>query len=230
MAETNNLNAGYFIDEPGYEDVAVLVMRSFVGTEEDETPFQSVNTYFIETAAALGKTKLIIDVSANDGGTILQGYNLFKQLFPSILPYGASRFRAHEAFNLLGQQSSYLAGLVPRGPDENATYQDISSSAFNYRTDVDVNYENFDSWAEKYGPDVLGPQLDTFSSILRWNMNDVLTPYNSGGIDISGYLNRTNITTQPFAPENIIIVSIVTKLNTFWFQIECLLTRCPTDR
>lgn len=207
VSETNNLNAGYFIDEPGYEDVAVLAVRSFVGSSADEIPFQSVNTYFIETAAALGKTKLILDLSANGGGTILQGYDLFKQLFPSILPYGASRFRAHEALNLLGEQSSYLSGLVPRSLNDNATYLDIESSAFNYRTDVDVNYENFDSWAEKYGPHALGPQPDNFTSIIRWNLSDVLTPLNSGGIDISGYLNRTNITAQPFAAENIIIVS-----------------------
>lgn len=208
VSETNNLNAGYFIDAPGYEDVAVLVVRSFVGTEDDEVPFQAVNTYFIETAAAMGKTKLIIDVSANGGGTILQGYDIFKQLFPSVLPYGASRYRAHEAFNLLGEQSSYLSGLVPRSLDANVTYSDIESSALNYRTDANVNYQPFTSWPEKYGPDVLGPQPDNFSSIIRWNLSDVLTPLNSGGIDVSGYLNRTNITAQPFAAENIIIVSL----------------------
>lgn len=207
VSETNNLNAGYFIDAPGYEDVAVLVVRSFVGTEADEIPFQAVNTYFIETAAAMGKTKLIVDVSANGGGTILQGYDLFKQLFPSILPYGASRFRAHEALNLMGEQGSYLSGLVPRSLSDNETFTDIESSEFNYRTYLDVNYEPFTSWPEWYGPHALGPQPDNFTSLFRWNLSDVLTPLNSGGIDISGYLNRTNITAQPFAAENIIIVS-----------------------
>lgn len=38
-------------------------------------------------------------------------------------------------------------------------------------------------------------------------MSDVLTPLNSGGIDISGYLNRSNITTQPFKAENIVVVT-----------------------
>lgn len=66
------------MDGPGYEDVAVLSVPSFVGTSEDEIPFQIVNTYFLNYAKAQGKKKLIIDVSANGGGTILQGYDLFK--------------------------------------------------------------------------------------------------------------------------------------------------------
>lgn len=207
VQEMTNQNAGYFIDEPGYEDVAVLVARSFISTEADEIPFQAVNTFFIETAAALGKTKLIIDVSANGGGTILQGYDLFKQLFPSILPYGASRYRAQEALNLMGEQASYLSGLVPRSLNNNDTFVDITSSYWDYRSDVDVDYQNFDSWPNKYAPVALGPEPDNFTALVRWNLSDVLTPWNSGGIDVSGYLNRTNITSQPFAPENIVIVS-----------------------
>ena len=206
VREKSNLNSGYYIDAPGYEDVAVLVMPSFVSTDSDEIPFQAVNTYFLEAARAANKTKLIIDVSANGGGTILQGYDIFKQLFPQILPYGATRFRAHEAFNLLGEQVSYLAGLAPRSLSDNDTYQDIESSAFNYRTDADVNYEPFTSWAEKYGPHAFGPEPDNFTSIIRWNLSDVLIPLNSGGIDISGYGNRTNFTTSPFATENIIVI------------------------
>lgn len=201
----DNQNSGYFLDGEGYEDVAVLAVNSFVGAGS-EVDFQNVNSELIAAAVAANKSKLIIDVSANGGGTILQGYDLFKQLFPSILPYGATRFRAHEAFNLIGIEDSYLAGLFPRSLSENETIQDIESGSFNYRTDADVNYEPFTSWAEKYGPREYGPANDTFTSIIRWNLSDVLTPDNSGGIYVSGYLNRSNVTVQPFARENIIIV------------------------
>ncbi len=91
--------------------------NSFPGTTSDLEPTplvltlrQIVNTWLINLAKASGKKKLIIDVSANGGGTILQGYDLFKQLFPSILPYGATRFRAHEAFNLIGEEVSWYTG------------------------------------------------------------------------------------------------------------------------
>ncbi|KAI4723551.1 hypothetical protein E4T48_00028 [Aureobasidium sp. EXF-10727] len=206
VKQTNNLNSGYFIPEAGYDDVAVLVVPSFVSLDTAEVEFQNVNSELIAAALAANKTKLIIDVSANGGGTILQGYDLFKQLFPSILPYGATRFRAHEAFDVLGQEYSEISAHYPRSLAENDTVRGILSSAWNYRTDVDVNYENFYSWDEKYGPHEFGPYNDTFTSIIRWNMSDVLTTDNSGGIVISGYNNRTNVTTQPFAAEDIIIV------------------------
>lgn len=89
----------------------------------------------------------------------------------------------------------------------NDTAADLVSSAFNYRTDTNVNYEPFTSWADKYGPETFGPGPDNYTNIVRWNMSDVLTPLNSGGIDISGYLNRSNITTQPFKAENIVVVT-----------------------
>lgn len=38
------------------------------------------------------------------------------------------------------------------------------------------------------------------------NLSDPLTPDNSGGIYVSGYLNRSNITAQPFAAKNIVVV------------------------
>lgn len=207
VREMSNLNSGYFLDGAGYDDVVVLSVPSFVGSTADEIPFQAVNTFTINRAIAANKTKLIIDVSANGGGTILQGYDLFKQLFPSILPYGATRFRAHEAFNIIGEELSAYSALVPRSLSTNDTVQGIVSSAFNYRTDADVNYQPFTSWAEKYGPHAYGPEPDNFTSIIRWNLSDVLTPDNSGGIYVSGYLNRSNITTQPFAAEDIVIVT-----------------------
>lgn len=205
----NNLNSGYFLEGEGYDDVAVLSLASFGESLPDPGDFQAVNTYLIDQAVANNKTKLILDLSANGGGIILQGYDLFKLLFPSKLPYGATRFRAHEAIDYIGQESSYYSGLVPRDINANDTALEIVSSYANYRTDVDVNYENFDSWADKYGPEHLlsTPGDGNFTNIIRWNMSDVLTPENSGGIFISGYNNRTNITQQPFAAENIVIVT-----------------------
>jgi hypothetical protein len=207
VRHSNNLNSGYFLDQPGFEDVAVLVVPSFVGTRSAEKEFQNVNSELIAAALAANKTKLIIDVSANGGGTILQGYDLFKQLFPSILPYGGNRFRAHEAFDVLGQEFSEFASHYPRSLSVDPDIADgVLSSPLNYRTDADVNYEPFTSWAEKFGPDTYGPGPDDFTSIIRWNLSDVLTRYNSLGIDISGYTNRTNVTVQPFEAENIIVV------------------------
>ena len=206
VRQKSNLNSGYFLEGEGYDDIAVLSLPSFVGTTYNELSFQAANANVITEAVSRGKTKLIIDVSANGGGTILQGYDLFKQLFPQILPFGASRFRAHEALDLISQEVSYYSGLVPRSITANESVVSWVSSAWNYRTDTDVNYEAFDSWSEKFRPHSFGPDQDNFTSLFRWNLSDVLTPWNSGGIYVSGYLNRSNVTTQPFAAENIVIV------------------------
>lgn len=131
---------------------------------------------------------------------------MFKQLFPSILPYGATRFRAFESTNLIGKKYSDVAGQVPRTLDTSNTTlteieSDIVSSVFNYRTDINTNYKNFPSWAAKFGPQ--HHYGDNFTNIIRWNLSDVLTPLNSGGIYITGYGNLTNVT-QPFAADDVI--------------------------
>lgn len=202
-----NLNAGYYLDsEP---EVAVLSVNSFVGSGGDdvEQEFQQVNQQFIQDAKTAGKTRLIIDVGANSGGTILQGYDLFKILFPAILPQGNTRFRGHQSVDLIGQQFSAVSGNYPRTlADDNDTLAeieyDIVSSVFNYRTDVDINYENFPSWPAKYGPNVYNG--DNFTNIIRWNLSDVLTPYNSGGIYVHPTIPGA---APPFAPEDIIVLS-----------------------
>ncbi|KAK8248198.1 peptidase S41 family protein-like protein [Phyllosticta capitalensis] len=202
----DNSIAGYYIDEDEYSDVAVLAVAAFGGDIYPDT-FQSVGTDFIAKAKQANKTKLIIDVSANGGGTILLGYDLFKQLFPSILPYGATRFRAHEAFDLIGQKFSWVAREYPRTEDavsSNLTGLDVVPSAFNYRTDVDIDYKNFESWPEKFGPHAYHD--DNFTSIIRWNMSDTMNYFN-GGINITGYENRSNFTAQPFQATDIVIIT-----------------------
>ncbi|SMY28899.1 unnamed protein product [Zymoseptoria tritici ST99CH_1A5] len=203
----NNYNSGYFLDGDGFDDVAVLSLASFASSSPDPVNWQAVNTYLIDRAVAANKTKLIIDLSANSGGLILPVYDIFKLLFPSMLPYGASRFRAHEAFDFVGQEVSYFSKLVERSMNNNDSTLGNIASEFDYHTDSDVNYEPFTSWADKYGPHPLGPTGDLYTDIVRWNLSDVLNPYHTGPWDISGYRSRTNITTQPFAAENIVVVT-----------------------
>lgn len=200
--QTNNFIGGYYLTAAGYEDVAVLSVASFEGKPD----FQDVAYSFIEGAASDGKTKLVIDLSANGGGTILQGYNLFLNLFPDILPYGATRFRAHEAFDLIGEVASaaipYYPFNISTAP---AVWEDFAGGTpFDYRADVDINYQNFGSWPEKYGPHSL--YGDNFTSIIRWNLSDPLNaPEN--GIQINGYGNRTGLPpSRPFDPDNIVIL------------------------
>ncbi|KAL5117080.1 hypothetical protein ACEQ8H_005039 [Pleosporales sp. CAS-2024a] len=199
-----NVN-GFFIDAPGYEDVAVLSVPSFVTSASYEVQFQQTTRDFIPKALAAGKTKLIIDVQANGGGTILQGYDMFKQLFPNEDPYGANRFRATETVNLIGKTYSSVAAHGPRG-DMNYTIARAQSTWFDYHTDMTVDGKPFTSWSDKFGPHNVNG--DKYTTPARWNLSDVLIPYFSGGINITGYGELANFTgPAKFRPENIVIVT-----------------------
>jgi hypothetical protein len=213
IRQENNLIGGYYLSEPAYSSIAVLSVPSFVGLGSEEVSFQDTATDFIASAVADGKTKLVIDVSANGGGTILQGYNLFKNLFPSLVPYGATRFRAHQAFNIIGEIVSSAAGpdypwdnlsAIALGLENYTVLDDFYDTPFDYRADLDINGNDFTSWAEKYGPHEYNG--DEFTSIIRWNLSDPTDIYTSG-IIVDGYQNRTDIPpSQPFAAEDIVIV------------------------
>jgi hypothetical protein len=201
-----NLINGFFIDLPGYEDVAVLQVPNFVGSTSAEIGFQRTSTQFLSKALTAGKTKLIIDLQANGGGTILQGYDLFKQLFPDEDPYGANRFRAHEAIDLIGKAYSSVASNGPREVGENLTVQNAQTSWFDYHTDMTVDGEPFSSWAEKFGPQEVNG--DKYTTPARWNLSDVFVPFFAGGINITGYGPLANVTGAPkFSPENIVILT-----------------------
>lgn len=209
LRQENNLIGGYYLDAAGYEDIAVLSVPSFVGLGSAEETFQQVATDFIAAAVAAGKTKLVIDVSANGGGTILQGYSLFKNLFPALDPYGATRFRAHQAFDIIGEVVSEVAGPVypwnyTATDPTDIVLDDFLGSPFDYRADVDIDGQPFQSWPEKYGPHEYNG--DNFTSIIRWNLSDPTTIYTSG-IIVDGYQNRSAIPlAMPFAASDIVIL------------------------
>jgi hypothetical protein len=201
-----NLINGFYIDAPGYEDVAVLQVPNFVGSTIAEVPFQQLTRNFIPKALADGKTKLIIDLQANGGGTILQGYDMFKQLFPDIEPLGTNRWRAHQAMDLVGQSFSAFGSKFPREWGNNSTISFAQSSYFDYHMDMKPDGTPFSSWDEKIGPQDVNGGLYTTEA--RWNLSDVYVPYVSGGINVTGYGDLANVTGPPkFAPENIVIVT-----------------------
>ena len=204
-----NWIAGYYLNFSGYESVAVLSVPSFVGDIllDTEQEFQATAQTFLAESKAAGKTKLIVDLSANAGGTILQGYDLFKQLFPTMTPFGETRFRAHEAFDIIGEQFSELAAAYPTNQSD-TEIEIAGDNPFNYREDLTVALRQYGSWPAVYGPhEFYG---DNFTSLIRYNLSDPLqtvNPISGVGIVVTGYLNRTNFT-QPYAAEDIILVRL----------------------
>lgn len=200
---------GYYLDTDGYEDVAVLNLATFGGGGVmDSIKMESSN--FFQKAKLEGKTKLIIDLSANGGGQVPQAYSIFKNLFPDAEPYGASRFRAWKDFDLLGQVVSDAVGsnypfdlMYPPGPGMLLT--DFVATPFIAAADMDVNGQVFKSWSDKYGPHEF--EGDQYTSLMRWNFSDPTLIQYSAGFEPFGYGNETNVREQPFAAENIIILT-----------------------
>jgi len=145
----------------------------------------------------------------------LLGYDLYKLLFPNDIDHAATdRFRAFESIDVLGQKFSEVAGTFPRtfvnGTNGNETLAElndnIASSVFNYRSDVNAEGKNFESWADKFGPG-LQQKGDNFTNHQRWNLSDVLIPLNSGGIYVHGYGPLADYKEQPFAAEDVVVVT-----------------------
>ncbi|TVY18750.1 Peptidase S41 family protein ustP [Lachnellula arida] len=196
--------SGYYLDGSGFEDVAVISLLAF----ESESPleFQQTAQKFFADAIQAGKTKLVIDLSANGGGYILQGYDLFRQLFPHIVQDGFSRLR--ESDSLLAISKIYSDSIPPDYDPSTASAETISNyeTFFNYRYDLNLLNQPFQSFNEKFAAHVF--KSDDFTDILRWNLDDPLTTSNETfglGMDITGYGSRKNFT-QPFKAENIIML------------------------
>ncbi|EHK96231.1 hypothetical protein M7I_8085 [Glarea lozoyensis 74030] len=197
---------GYYLNGTGFEDVAVLTSLSF----EPDLPsdFQHLAETFFAEAKAAGKTKLVIDLSVNGGGYILQGYDLFRQLFPSIDQFGASRLRESETFiEAARAYSDAVGGDFDPNTSPDADLINIYETFLNYRYDLNITNQNFTSFAAKFGPVPL--RGDEFTELIRWNFSDPITTINATwgmGMDITGYRSRQNFT-QPFAAEDIIMLT-----------------------
>ncbi|KAK9421588.1 hypothetical protein SUNI508_05518 [Seiridium unicorne] len=77
--------SGYFLNGIADVDIAVLAVSSFsdganVGTLEYLTDFQSTVENFLSQSKAAGKQRLVIDLTANCGGFVIAGYELFSQV------------------------------------------------------------------------------------------------------------------------------------------------------
>ncbi|KAJ5038468.1 uncharacterized protein L3040_007326 [Drepanopeziza brunnea f. sp. 'multigermtubi'] len=195
--------SGYYLDGEGFEDVAVLGVLSFESNSPLE--FQGVIQNFFAAAKAAGKTKLVIDLSANGGGLIFHAYDLFRQLFPTIDQGGNSRLRKSDTLTAISEIYSAESADFDLA---NSSEDEINQARifFNYRYDYNISNQPFESFQAKFGPRVIDGV--NYTELMRWNWNDPLTSNATFGFgtDVTGYGSRTNFT-QPFETENIIMLT-----------------------
>ena len=193
-----NAVAGYFLNGSAYEDVAVLTIPSFGVTDlHSQKEFQTTVRNFLKQSVDGKKQKLIVDLRGNPGGAVVLGYDIFRQLFPSIEEYGGTRLRASAAFKEAGTIFSYFLS--------NASSTPVTSqygSILNYRTSLTESGNEFKDFKEFFGPYTL--YNDSFSAIFRRNMSNV---YSTDGFNISGVGDAPLLKTQPFESRNIVMLS-----------------------
>lgn len=150
--------------------------------------------------------RLIVDLSANNGGFVLSAYDLFRQIFPQTEQVGLTRARN----NPVQERAVKIRPKIVAEPfDPNTAGQEelvAQQSVFNFRYDLDVNGKHFTSAAEKFQDHPY--KESNFSALLQWDLNDPFTTVKGPtafGTEITGYGNRTGFK-QPFAAEDIIMV------------------------
>jgi hypothetical protein len=159
-----------------YADVAVLVLPAF--DPENFTLAQRLLRDFLADATRRNKKRLVIDLRGNGGGIIDFGFELFKQLFPTVEPYGAARYRAHDA---IYQYSAALADLAVNGTDQDGKTSDEFDDADNgiqtpflWSNILDENLQPYETFNDYYGPETLNG--DNFTSVRRYNVSLCPTP------------------------------------------------------
>lgn len=223
LITSDGIVSGYYLNGTGFEDVAVISLLAF--ESESIVEFQTVAQDFFAAAKRDGKTKLVIDLSANGGGYILQGYDLFRQLFPSIVQDGYSRWRESDTFLTIAEiYSANSAGFNAQTATSDMINQ--YESVFNYRYDLNLTNQPFSTFQDKFGPNVIDGV--NYTEIMRWNLDDPLTTSNETyglGTDVTGYGSRKNFT-QPFEADNIIMVRL--SISFIFFSIPPYLANVLT--
>ena len=170
---------GYFLDDNDYSDVAVLVTPGFhatIGPGTNETnqyiESQKMLWSFFASCRNAGKKKLVIDLRGNQGGFVDLGFELFKQLFPSIEPYGASRYRASEAFQVFSEALADVVGnsnSIPRVNYTNYTSFVLDVGPVAYQGVLNEQNQPFKSFNEYIGP--YTHNNDNFTAVRRYNVS-----------------------------------------------------------
>lgn len=193
--------SGYFLNDSAHLDTCVMVIWSFEpksgddqeDTESDSTSelfeFRRVTRSFIKDCKDANRTKLIIDLSANGGGTLFDGFELYRNLFPTGPAYSGNRIRATLAWDIIGQ---HIWG-EPLGRETIGNVLDSSGKPF-------------PNWQSLFGPKTF-PQ-DNETNIMTYDLtNDTTVAGANSSYTITGFDPSDPAPPQPFAANDIVIVT-----------------------
>ncbi|KAI0432430.1 hypothetical protein F5Y09DRAFT_353525 [Xylaria sp. FL1042] len=194
IREPYNQISGYSLDD----ETTVMFIPTFEGgtgfPADQDLVFGQTATRIVNTAISNGRTKLIIDLSQNGGGDIVRAFDLFKLFFPSKLPYSATRFRRHDGSDL----------LVRSGVKVNATAAGLDPFEFQgaVNPEQDKAFASVDDFLE--GEIQLGVNVTSLFANSNYTLLSII---NSNNGPIRGFGGAPINTTEPYAPEDILIIT-----------------------
>ncbi|KAI0538578.1 hypothetical protein GGR58DRAFT_467765 [Xylaria digitata] len=194
IREPYNQISGYILDN----DTAVMFIPTFVTDSSlpanQDRIFGQFAENLVNRAIARGRTKLIIDLSRNGGGSTLRAFDLFKLFFPSKFPYSANRFRRHDALDLI----ALSAQKVLISPER--------LNPFDYQRAVNATQDGGFASVEDFleGETQFGGNVTAISA--NFNIT-LLSTANADNGPVRGFGGARINNTQPYVPEDILIVT-----------------------
>ncbi|KAI5462801.1 hypothetical protein BGZ63DRAFT_351920 [Mariannaea sp. PMI_226] len=189
---------GYFLEDDGYKDTAVLSIAGFVPLEFNDdfnsTSFileaRSVVVELFKKAQKDGRDKLIIDLSANGGGLVNLADEIYRLIFPDGDLSAFNRYRANDALKVLSEV------------DYDALNENLITKSSFYP--INAAGEHVKSGKEWFGPHIAGKQNVTEAVI-----NDFHEPLIDGTNFYYNGVNKkyTVLDKAVFKPENILIIT-----------------------
>ncbi|KZZ97734.1 hypothetical protein AAL_03698 [Moelleriella libera RCEF 2490] len=177
-------------------DTAVMVVPTFepVGQGEPKNQtivFTDTATSIVSQAVASGRTKMIIDISSNGGGLTVLSVDFFKLFFPNETPYHASRFRRHTALRIAAK----LVENLDRKIQTFIGFRDLVTP------DQLHDFATLNDWLGNTTE--LGTPVTSLAALFNNSEASTVTSPIRGFGPAKNKLNKT----QPFKPENILIIS-----------------------
>ncbi|KAM0330161.1 hypothetical protein ACHAQA_004334 [Verticillium albo-atrum] len=206
----SDTTSGYFLQGPGLDSTAVLAVSSFapggdIDTLDYLTNFQDTVSAFLAQCSQQNKNRLVIDLSANGGGLVVAGFELFAQLFPDAPRFQATNLRLADSVVALARGVDALPAQF-QPTDENqrdALIQLATSAVVGNFVPGEVLTPAGDGF-----PDVnalLGPVSqngDLFTAFQQSPLNQVTASFNLTGVG-----NRANPPAAVFRPEDVVILT-----------------------
>uniref|UniRef100_A0A8H7N164 Tail specific protease domain-containing protein n=1 Tax=Bionectria ochroleuca TaxID=29856 RepID=A0A8H7N164_BIOOC len=194
--------SGYLLAE---NSTGVLSLPSFEANKNNELSsareFNVAVADFIHQCREAGTKKIVIDVTGNGGGTILLGYDTFRQFFPKKDPEALARSRATPYWNTYG---SIISGLQPGSKLYDELTQGLAGAPdLNSSTSLSVDSERWSSWKDYFGP--VNINQDNFTRPYKYDFSTEGV-VQALSFNITGYGDRQPNYDEAFPSEDIIIV------------------------